>query len=63
MLKTKDVEHLQVVLPSMEKQKELVEFLQLADKERELLLSLAKEKQQFSQAILDTIIKQNKEDK
>ena len=63
MLKTKDLEQLKVVLPPMKKQKELGKFLELADKERELLLSLANEKEQFSQAILNTIIQQHKEAK
>ena len=61
MLKTKDLEQLKVVLPPMRKQKELGKFLELADKERELLLSLVNEKEQFSQAILNTIIQQHKE--
>ena len=63
MLKTKDLEQLKVTLPPIEKQKELVKFLELADKERELLLMLAKEKKQFSQTILNTIIQQYKEEK
>ncbi len=61
MLKTKDLEDLEIAIPAMHKQKELVMFLELADKERELLLSLVDEKQQLSQTILDTIIEQNKE--
>jgi restriction endonuclease S subunit len=62
-LKTKDLEQLKVTLPPIEKQKELVKFLELADKERELLLKLANEKKQLSQTILDTIIQQHKEAK
>ena len=62
MLKTKDLEQLKVTLPPIEKQKELVKLLELADKERELLLKLANEKKQLSQTILDTIIQQHKED-
>ena len=62
MLKTKDLEQLAITLPSIEKQKELVQFLELADKERVLLHHLAQEKQRLSQAVLDTIIQQNKED-
>lgn len=61
MLKTKDLEHLEIAIPTMQKQKELVKFLELADKERELLLSLAHEKQQLSQTVLDTIIQSNKD--
>jgi len=62
MLKTKDLEQLAITLPSIEKQKELVQFLELADKERALLHHLAQEKQRLSQAVLDTIIQQHKED-
>ncbi|MEA3456915.1 MAG: restriction endonuclease subunit S [Campylobacterota bacterium] len=61
MLKTKDLEKLQLSLPSLEKQKKTVRFLDLAGKEQRLLLMLAKEKEQLSQAILDTIIQQNKD--
>jgi restriction endonuclease S subunit len=63
MLKTKDLEQLKVTIPPIKKQKELIKFLEFADKERELLLHLADEKKQLSQTILDTIIQQNKEDK
>ena len=63
MLKTRDLDQLKITLPPIETQKELVKFLELADKERELLLSLAKEKQQLSQRILDTIIQRHKEEK
>ncbi|MCB4762143.1 MAG: restriction endonuclease subunit S [Sulfurovum sp.] len=63
MLKTKDLEQLKITLPPIEKQKELVKFLELSDKERKLLLHLAHTKQQLSQTILNTIIQQYKEDK
>ena len=62
MLKTKDLERLAVTFPPLEKQKKLVAFLELTDKERILLQRLAEEKQRLSQAFLDTIIQQNKED-
>lgn len=62
MLKTKDLERLAVTLPPLEKQKKLVAFLELTDKEQILLHTLAEEKQRLSQAFLDTIIQQNKED-
>jgi len=61
MLKTRDLENLEIILPPVEEQKKLVSFLDLAHKEQELLQSLAKEKQQFSQAVLDTIIQSNKD--
>jgi len=63
MLKTKNLEELKITLPPLEEQKKLVQFLELADKERALLLSLADEKKQFSESILNTIIEQNKEAK
>ncbi len=62
MLKTKDLERLEVILPPLEKQKKLVAFLELTDKEQILLQRLSEEKQRLSQAFLDTIIQQNKED-
>ncbi len=61
MLKTKDLEKLQLTVPSLEEQKKAVRFLDLAEREQKLLLTLAKEKEQFSQAVLDTIIQQNKD--
>jgi len=61
MLKTKDLEQLAITLPPIEKQKEMVQFLELADKERALLHHLAEAKQRLSQAALDTIIQQYKE--
>ena len=63
MLKTKDLEELNITLPTLEKQKKLVKFLETSDKERALLIELVNEKQQLSQTILDTIIEQNKEAK
>lgn len=61
MLKTKDLENLEIILPPIEEQRRLVSLLELAQKEQELLLSLAQETQQLSQTILDTIIQHNKE--
>lgn len=61
MLKTKDLEKLQITLSSLKEQKRVVKFLDLAEREQKLLLALAKEKQQLSQAVLDTIIEQNKD--
>jgi restriction endonuclease S subunit len=59
MLKTKDLEKLQITLSSLEEQKRAVRFLDLAEREQKLLLALAKEKEQLSQTILDTIIQRN----
>jgi len=61
MLKTADLENLKVVLPPLQEQNKLVKFLELADKERELLNSIIQEKEKLSQSILDKIILQNKE--
>lgn len=63
MIKTKDLESLKVVLPSLEEQKRLVELLKLSEKESEMLEQLIKQKKQFGQAILDTIITRNKDEK
>ena len=58
MLKTKDLEELKIALPPLEKQNKLVQFLELADKERGLLMELAHEKKKLSQVILNNIIKE-----
>ena len=63
MLKTKDLENLQLSLPSLKEQRKMVDYLDLAQREQQLLRSLAEEKVQLSQAVLGTIIQQNKEDK
>ncbi len=60
-IKTKDLEDLEVVLPSLEDQKRVVAFMKLSEKETELLDKLKREKQQLSQTILDTIIQENKD--
>jgi len=49
-----------VKTPSLEEQKKVVRFLELSGREQKLLLALAKEKEQLSQAVLDRIIQQNK---
>ncbi len=63
MLRTKDLANLELILPSIEEQRKLVSLLDLAQKERELLSELIKEKEQLSETILETIIQQNKENK
>ena len=60
-IKTQDLEELEVVLPSLEDQKKVVAFMNLSQNEIELLEKLKKEKQQFSHAVLDTIIQSNKD--
>jgi len=62
MIKTKDLENLMIVLPPLEEQKKVVAFMNLTKKEQYLLDKLKKEKQRLSQAVLDTIIQQHKED-
>ena len=61
MLKTKDLEELPIILPPLQKQKKLVGFLELVDKEAELLQLLANEKLQFSEVVFIKAINQYKE--
>ncbi len=61
MLKTKDLEELPIILPSLQEQKKLAGFLELADKEAELLQLLANEKLQFSEAVFLKAINHYKE--
>ena len=63
MVKTRDLENLEIVLPPLAEQKRLVSLLDLAQQEQMLLQKLIDEKKQLSQTILDTIIEQNKEEK
>lgn len=60
-IKTKDLEELKVVLPSLKEQKRVVAFMKLSQKEMELLDTLKRETEQFSQAVLNTIIQSNKD--
>ena len=62
MIKTKDLEDLAIVLPPIEEQKKVVALMKLTQKELYLLDKLKQEKQRLSQAVLDTIIQQYKED-
>jgi len=62
MVKTRDLENLEIVLPPLAEQKRLVSLLDLAQKEQELLQNLIDEKKQLSQTILNTIIERNKEE-
>jgi restriction endonuclease S subunit len=63
MIKTKDLEGIEVVLPSLERQERVVRLMKLSQKETELLDKLKREKKRLSQAVLDTIILQHKEEK
>ena len=63
MVRNKDLENLEIVLPPLKEQQRLVSYLDTAQKEQDLLQQLINEKQQLSQTILDTVIQQNKEAK
>ena len=62
-LKTKDLEDLDIVLPSLEEQKKVVALMKTSEEEIQLLDKLKKQKEQLAQAILDTIIQSNKDNK
>lgn len=62
-LKTRDLEDLEIVLPTLKEQKRVVTLMKLSEKEIQLLEKLKKEKEQFGQAVLDTIIQSNKDNK
>ncbi len=61
MLKTKDLERLELTVPSLEEQKRVVNYLDLTQREQQLLRTLIEQKEQLSQAVLDTIIQSNKD--
>ncbi len=61
MIKTKDLNDLNLTLPSIEVQKKTVNLMELSSKEIDLLSKLIDEKEQLSQAVLDTIIQSNKD--
>jgi restriction endonuclease S subunit len=61
MIKTKDLGNLELNLPPVEVQKNIVRLMALSEKEIVLLDKLREEKQHYTQAVLDTIIKRNKE--
>jgi len=63
MIKTKDLENLDVVLPSLEVQNKTVELMRLSAKEIELTEKLKQQKKQFSQAVLDKIVTNSMKDK
>ena len=62
MIKTKDVENIEVVLPSLEVQNKTVEMMSLAAKEIELTKKLIRHKEQFSQAVLDKTVTNSMKD-
>ena len=60
-IKTRDLEDLEVILPPLSEQKSVVEFLKLSRIETELLERLKKQKEQFSQRVLNKIITRYKD--
>ena len=63
MIKTKDLENIDVVLPSLEVQNKTVGLMRLSAKEIELTEKLKQQKEQFSQAVLDKIVTNSMKDK
>ena len=57
MIKTKELEDLQIQLPSLEEQKKIVEFLDLTNKEIDLLDELKKEKEKYYSEVFNNILK------
>lgn len=57
MIKTKELEDLQIKLPSLEEQKKIVEFLDLTNKEIDLLRSLKNEKEKYYSEVFNNILK------
>lgn len=57
MIKTKELEDLQINLPSLEEQKKIVEFLDLTNKEIDLLEELKKEKEKYYSEVFNNILK------
>ena len=57
MIKTKELEDLEIELPSLEEQKKIVEFLDLTNTEINLLRSLKKEKEKYYSELFNNILK------
>lgn len=62
MIKTKDLQDIEVVVPTMEKQKSLVKLLKYSKEELQLLNQLKEQKENFTQSVLDTVINKTKEE-
>jgi len=56
MIKTKDLEDLQIKLPSLEEQKKIVEFLDLTNKEIDLLEELKNQKEKYYSEVFNKIL-------
>jgi restriction endonuclease S subunit len=57
MIKTKELEDLEIQLPSLQEQKKIVEFLELANKEINLLEELKNQKEKYYQEVFNNILK------
>jgi len=57
MIKTKELEDLQIKLPSLEEQKKIVEFLDLTNKEIDLLEELKNQKEKYYAEVFNNILK------
>ena len=57
MIKTKELEDLQIKLPSLEEQKKIVKFLDLTNKEIDLLEELKNQKEKYYQEVFNNILK------
>jgi len=56
MIKTKELEDLEIQLPSLEEQKKIVEFLDLTSKEINLLEELKNQKEKYYQEVFNNIL-------
>ena len=57
MIKTKELEDLEIQLPSLQEQKKIVEFLDLSNKEINLLEELKNQKEKYYQEVFNNILK------
>jgi len=57
MIKTKELEDLEINLPSLEEQKKMVKFLNLANQEIDLLRNLKTEKEKYYSEVFNNILK------
>jgi len=57
MIKTKELEDLEIQLPSLQEQKKIMEFLDLTSKEINLLEELKNQKEKYYQEVFNNILK------
>ena len=57
MIKTKELEDLEIKLPSLEEQKKIVEFLDLTNREIDLLEELKNQKEKYYSELFNNILK------